>query len=87
MGTWTGAETEAGTGLGQGCRPVDQHSIGTGMEAGTKKRAASGNWNGEENGNGTGTRIGSGRAEERRISAINRPRVVDVIWEIKVLVL
>ena len=30
---------------------------------------------------GTGTRIGSGRAEERRRSARNRKIVVDAMWE------
>ena len=57
---WSGDGSRDGAGTG--CRPVYEHRIGTGMEAGSLKRAVSGTWNGEENGNGTGTRIGSGRA-------------------------
>ena len=51
--------------------------MGTGTGAGTETREVT------EMGTGRriGTRIGSGRAEERQRSARNRTRVVDSTWE------
>ena len=66
MGTGTGRER------GPGWRPVDEHRMGTGTEARTVAEMGTGTRL-----TGTGTRIGSGRAEERRRSARNRKVVVD----------
>ena len=71
MGTGTGAETGQERGRGRGWRPVDEHRMGTG--AGKETRAVAEM--------GTGTRIGSGRVEERQRSARNRTRDVDAMWE------
>ena len=77
-GSRDGSGDGAGTGTGMGWRPVDEHRMGTGT--GTEARTVA------EMGTGTritetGTRIGSGRAEERRRSARNRKIVVDAVWE------
>ena len=59
-------------------RLVDEHRMGTGTEMGAEAGTVA------EMGTGTtitGTRIGSGRAEERRGSARNRKIVVDAMWE------
>ena len=55
--------------------------MGTGTGAGTVTRAIVEIGMGTRMGTGTGTRIGSVRAEERRRSARNRTRVVDVMWK------
>ena len=68
-GAGTGAGAGAGTGRERGWRPVDEHRMGTGTEARTVAEM------------GTGTRIGSGRAEERRKRASNRKMVVDAMRE------
>ena len=75
-----GERRSAGRGRGWGWRPVDEHRMGTGtgtrreartvVDMGTGRRIT-----------GTGTRIGSGRAEERRKSARNRKIVVDDVRE------
>ena len=62
------AGTRRGRGWGRGSRPVDEHRMGTEMGTGTRMT-------------GTGTRIGLGRAEDRRRSARNRKIVVDAMWE------
>ena len=67
-------------GRGRGWRPVDEHRVRTGTGTGTEGRTV------EEMGAGTriigtGTRIGLGRAEERRKSARNRKTVVDAMRE------
>ena len=68
----TGTGTGAGTGRerGRGWGPVDEHRIGTGTGAGTEARIVAEMGTGTTI-TGTGTRIGSGRAEERRKSARN----------------
>ena len=58
---------------------MDEHRIETGTGAGTETRAVA--EMGTRMETGTGTRIGSGRAEERRRSAKDRTRVVDALWE------
>ena len=63
---------------GRGWRPVDEHKMGTRTGTGTEARTVA------EMGTGTkttGTRIRSGRAEERRRSARNRKIVVDAMRE------
>ena len=58
--------------------PVDEHRMGTGTRTGTEARTVA------EMGTETtitGTRIGSGRAEERRKSARNRKIAVDAVRE------
>ena len=62
-----------GRGRGRGWRPVDEHRMGTGTEVRTVAEIRTGT-------RITGTRIGSGRAEERRRSASNRTIVVDAMW-------
>ena len=79
-GNGDGRGDGAGTGTGTRVETVDQHWIGTGTGTGTEARTVA------ERGTGTsitgmGTRIGSGRAEERRRSARNRTRVVGAMWE------
>ena len=49
-------------------------------EAGTETRAVAEMGTGTRI-TGTGTRVGSGRAEERRRSGRNRSRLVDAMWE------
>ena len=66
-GNGDGSGDGAGTGTGTRVETVDQHWIGTGTGTGTEARTVA------ERGTGTsitgmGTRIGSGRAEERRRS-------------------
>ena len=70
MGTGTGTGTEA--------RAVAE--MGTGTGTGTEARAAAEMGTGTTI-TGTGTRIGSGRAEERRKSARNRKIDVDTVLE------
>ena len=53
----------------------------TGLGAGTETRAVAEIGTGRRMGTETETRIGSGRAEERRRSARNHTRVVDAMWE------
>ena len=79
MGTETGAGTGRERAEGLGCRPVDEHRMGTGTGARTKMRAVAEMESGTRMGTGTetGMRTGSGRAEERQRSARNRTRVVD----------
>ena len=60
-----GAGTGRERGRGRGWRPVDEHRMGTGTGTGTETRTVA----------DMGTRIGSGRAEERPRSANNRTRV------------
>ena len=72
--------------------PVDEHRMGTGMGTGTEARTVAEMGRGTEARavaemgtgtriTGTGTRIGSGRADERLNSARNRKIVVDVVRE------
>ena len=65
-GTGTGAGTgrEWGRGRGWGWGPVDEHRMGTGTGMGTEARTVAEMGTGATI-TGTGTRIGSGRAEER----------------------
>ena len=63
---------------GRGWRPVDEHRMGT--RTGTEARTVSEMGTGTRI-TGTGTRIGSGRAEERRRSAKKTKMVVDAMWE------
>ena len=77
-GAGTGVETRRrtldGDGDGNGDRSEDGSREGTGTEARTVAEMGTGT-------KITGTRIGSGRAEERRRSARNRKIVVDAMWE------
>ena len=66
-GNGDGAGTGRERGRGRGWRPVDEHRMRTGTEARTVAEMGTGTRIA-----GTGTRIGSGRAEERRKSARNR---------------
>ena len=61
-----------------GLGPV--HRMGTGTGTGTEARTVAEMGTGTRI-TGTGTRIGSGRAEERRKSARNRKMVVDAVRE------
>ena len=77
-GAGTGVEVNDGAqgrgrGRGRGWGPVDEHRMGTGTGTGTEARTVVEM--------GTGTRIGSGRVEERRKSARNRKIVVDAVRE------
>ena len=79
-GNGGGSGDRAGRGRGRGWRPVDEHRMGTGTGTGTEAKTVA------EVGTGmriteTGTRIGSGKSEERRRSARNRKIVVDAMWE------
>ena len=80
MRTGTGAGTGRGRGRGQGWRPVDEHRMGTGTGTGTEARTVAEMGTGTRI-MGTGTTIGSGRAEERRKNARNREIVVDAMPE------
>ena len=80
MGTGTGAGTGRERGRGRRWRPVDKHRKGAGTETGTEARTVAEMGTGTRIA-GTGTRIESGRAEERRRSARNRKIVVDAMWE------
>ena len=80
-----GARDGNGDGSGDGARergwrPVDEHRMGTGTGKGTEARTVAEMGTGTRI-TGTGTRIGSGRAEGRRSSARNRKIVVDAVWE------
>ena len=55
--------------------------MGTGTGAGTETKAIVAMGMGTRMGTGTRMRIGSGRAKERRGSARNHTRLVDVMWE------
>ena len=68
---------------------VKNTQTGTGTRVKTRGRTQDGNWDGSGDGNessstiaemGMGTRMGSGRAEERRRSARNRTRLVEAMW-------
>ena len=75
-GDGAGTGRERGRGRGRGL--VDEHQMGTRTGTGTEARTVA------EMGTritGTGTRIGSGRAEGRRKSARNRKVVVDAVRE------
>ena len=79
-GTGMGVEVNEGAQDGNGDGSGDGAGTRTGTETGTEARTVA------EMGTGmriteTGTRIGSGRAEERRRSARNRKIVVDAMWE------
>ena len=80
MGTGTGAGTGWERGWGWGWRPVDEHWMGTDTGMETEARVVAEMGTGTRI-TGTGTRIGSGRAERRRRSTRNRKIVVDAIWE------
>ena len=82
MGTRTGAGTEQERERGRGWRPADGHKMRTGTGAGTETRAVEEMEKGTMMGmGGMGTRTGLTEAEERRISAKNRTRVIDVMWK------
>ena len=78
MRTGTGAGT--GRGRGRGWRPVDEHQLGTGTGTGSEVRTAAERGTGTRIA-GTGTRIGSRRAEVWRRCARNHKIVVDAKWE------
>ena len=63
-----------------GWRPVDDHRMGTGTGTGTEARTVAEMGTGTRI-TGTGTRIGSGRAEDKGRSARNRKIVVDAMWK------
>ena len=72
-----GAQDGNGDGDGDGgWRPVDEHRMGTGTEARTVAEMGTGTRI-----TGTGTRIGSGRADESPRSARNRKIIIDARWE------
>ena len=71
--------TEAGTGRERGWRPVDDHRMGTGMEAGTETKEVAEMGTGTRMGMGTGMRTGLGTAEEGLRSSTNGTRIVDAI--------
>ena len=75
-GTGTGVDAGRGRGRGQGWRPVDEHQMGTETEARTVAEMGTGTRI-----TGTTTRIGSGKAEERRKSARKHKTVVDTMQE------
>ena len=77
-GAQDGNERGRERGRGQGWRSVDKHRMGTGTGTGTEGRTVAEMGTGTRI-TGTGTRIGSGRAEERRKSARNRKIVVDAV--------
>ena len=68
--------TGAGTGVGTRRRTPDGNGNGGGNGGGSEDSSEDGN---ADEGNGTGTRIGLGRAEERRKSAKKRNIVVDAM--------
>ena len=82
-GSGNGAGTETRTGReleqGLGWRPVEEHRMDTGTGVGIETRAVTKVLTGTRMGTGAKTRTGSGRAEERRMSARNRTRLVDAI--------
>ena len=63
-----------------GWRPVDEHRMGTGTATGTGTRTVVEVGTGTRI-TGTETRIGSGRAKERRKTTRNLKVVVDAMWE------
>ena len=75
-GSGDGAGTGTGTGVGNRRRTPD----GNGDENGDGSEDSGGDGNGDDD-NGTGTRIGSRRAEERRKGARNRKIAVDAVRE------
>ena len=77
---WVDERRSAGRGRarGRGWRPVDEHRMGTGTGAGTEARTVVEMGTGKRI-TGTGTRMESGKAEERRKSARNRKVVVDAV--------
>ena len=79
-GAGAGAGTGRKRGRGLGWGPVDEHRMGTRTGTGTEARTAAEMGTGTPIA-GTGTRIGSGRSEERRKSARNRKTVVDAVRE------
>ena len=81
METGTGAGTGRERGPKRGWRPVNDHKMETGTEAGTETRAVAEMEKGTRMRMGTRTRTGLGRSEERRRSATKRTRVVDAMWE------
>ena len=68
--------TGRGRGRGRRWGLADEHRMGTGAEARTVAEMGTGTTI-----TGTGTRIGSGRAEGRRKSTRNRKIVVDAVRE------
>ena len=79
-GSGDGAGTGRERGRGRGGRPVDKHRMGTGAGTGTKAKTVAGMGTGTRI-TGMGSRIGSGRAKERRKSARNCKTVVDAVRE------
>ena len=92
--TGTGVEVNEGAQDGNGDGSGDGTGTGTGTGTGVETHRRTPDGNGHGNGDGartvaemgtgtriTGTRIGSGRAEERRKSARNREIVVDAVRE------
>ena len=79
-GNGDGAGTGTGRERGRGWGPVDEHRIGTGTRTGTEARTVAEMGTGTTI-TGTETRIGSGRAEERRKGARNRKIAVDAVRE------
>ena len=75
-GSGDGAGTRTGTGVETHRRTPDGNGVGKGTEARTVEEMGT-----ETRITGTGTRIGSGRAEERRKSSRNRKIVVDAVRE------
>ena len=92
--TGTGVEVDEGAQDGSRNGDGNGDGVGTGTGVETRRRTPDGNGDGNGDGSetvvemgtgtrvtGTGTRTGSGRAEERRRSARNRKIVVDAMWE------
>ena len=79
-GSGDGAGTGWERGRGRGWGSVDEHRMGTGTGTGMEARIVAEMGTGTTI-TGTGTRIGPGRAEERRKSARNRNIVVDAVRE------
>ena len=73
-----GAQDGNGDGAGTGVESPGQTQDGNGDGSGIGNESNSGDGKGTRI---TGTKIGSGRAEERRRSARNRTRLVDTMWE------
>ena len=77
-GAGTGTEVEVNEGAQDRNGDGSGNGVGTGTGTGVEARTVA------EMGTGTritGTRIGSGRGEEKRRSARNRKIVVDAMWE------
>ena len=76
------AGTGAGVEVNEGAQDGDGSGDGAGTETGTRTEARTVAEMGTPTRiTGTGTRIGSGRAEERRKSARNRKVIVDAVRE------